>query len=221
MLVVGFFIGFLGSLHCLGMCSPIALVMHSKGRGVRPILYNLGRTFTYIILGVLIGFVGEGANLLGLQRYISVAMGVLVILLAFRPGLQSKLYQSKIYASVLSPLRKRLLQSYDNQSHYTYLITGILNGFLPCGLVYIAVTAALTTPGVFSSVLLMLGFGLGTWPMMFAVGTAGKYLTTSKMARLNMVIPLIAVVLGAILITRALPIDIFHWNSDNDITICE
>ncbi|MEL7001905.1 MAG: sulfite exporter TauE/SafE family protein [Bacteroidota bacterium] len=220
MLVVGFLIGLLGSLHCLGMCSPIALVMHSKGKGIRPLLYNIGRVITYIGLGALFGLIGEGISNFGLQGYLSILMGLLVLAIAVQPHLKAKLNNSKLYSKVLTPLRKRVLQSYGNQSAIAYLLTGLLNGLLPCGLVYMAMTASLASANIGDAMLLMAGFGMGTWPMMFAIGTAGKYLSTTLMRKINVTIPVIAVVLGVILIARGLSVDLPFTTTKAGITIC-
>lgn len=220
MLVVGFLIGLLGSLHCLGMCSPIAMVMHTKGKGIRPLLYNIGRVITYIGLGALFGLIGEGISSFGLQGYLSIFMGLLVLAMAVQPHLKSKINSSKLYSKVLTPMRKRVLQSYGNQSATAYLLTGLLNGLLPCGLVYMAVTASLATANISDATFLMAGFGLGTWPMMFAMGTAGKYLSTALMRRINITIPVIAVLLGVILIARGFSVELPFTTTKAGITIC-
>lgn len=221
MLIVGAAIGFLGSLHCLSMCSPIAIIMHTKGRGIRPMLYNTGRIITYMLLGLLFGIVGQSIGDLGFQGILSILMGLVILAIAWQPKIKSRLNNSKFYSSILSPLRRKVLQSYDGQSYTAYFITGLLNGLLPCGLVYMAVTASLAAGSITGSLSMMVGFGLGTLPMMFAIGTAGKYLSSTFIKKINFALPAIAIILGIILISRGLLTNLPFLPSDTGITICQ
>src|SRR5690606_26957427 len=85
MLWTAFLLGFLGSFHCVGMCGPIALAVsgHKASRYVyHKVLYNLGRSVTYALLGLIVGSLGFSLSLAGAQQWFSIAMGVLILVIA-------------------------------------------------------------------------------------------------------------------------------------------
>ena len=87
--ISAFFLGMIENLHCIGMCGPIALALplnrESKIEIINGILqYNLGRIFTYSLLGFLIGFIGLSIHLIGLIQGLSIATGIGIIIYAWR-----------------------------------------------------------------------------------------------------------------------------------------
>ena len=180
MLWAGFLFGLLGSFHCVGMCGAIALALpgradaaplrHAGGR----LLYNLGRVTTYATLGAGAGLVGHGLRLAGVQQSLSIASGVLILLLVAVP----ERYSSRVghLLGLNTPLgwvKTTLGRLFQQASWPALYATGLLNGLLPCGLVYLALAGALSAPGVAGAAAYMACFGLGTLPLMFRFGAGG------------------------------------------------
>jgi hypothetical protein len=210
----GFLIGFLGSFHCVGMCGPIALALPiGKSSNVQLILsrllYNLGRITTYAFFGAVFGFFGKGIAFAGLQRYASIALGVIILIYFLIPGkFKGRLSFTKPYQLLSNFVKKsfkRLTQSGSPQSLYLF---GIINGFLPCGFVYIALAGAITTGDSISGAIFMAMFGVGTTPIMFATSMVGKFLSNNFKTRMNKLIPVFAIILAIIFILRGLSLGI-------------
>lgn len=206
-------LGFATGFHCLGMCGPIALSLGlSKKQQVnfhlQNITYQFGRIFTYSFLGALVGIIGEGFQLAGFQKYISILTGILLIIMAlFSFGGD---FASKI-PSINNALLKvklnlgKLLQKSDYSSRF---LTGVLNGFLPCGMVYMALTASLAAGGIWQSSTFMALFGLGTFPFMFAAVLFGNLLNAAVRNKILKIIPIFMLALGGLFILRGLELGI-------------
>lgn len=206
-------LGFASGFHCLGMCGPIALSLGlSKKQQVnfhlQNLTYQFGRIFTYSFLGALVGIVGESFQLAGIQKYISILAGILLIIMAlFSFGGD---FASKI-PSINNALLKvklnlgRLLQKSDYSSRF---LTGVLNGFLPCGMVYMALTASLAAGGIWQSATFMAFFGLGTFPFMFAAVLFGNLLNVTVRNKILKIVPIFMLALGGLFILRGLELGI-------------
>ena len=207
-------LGFASGFHCIGMCGPIALSMgltkkQATNYYLQNLTYQFGRIFTYSLLGTLLGIVGQGFEMAGFQQYLTIAVGILLILMAiFSFGgndFASKIpFLSKLLLQVKMNLGK-LLQKADYRSRFT---TGILNGFLPCGMVYMALTASLAAGGIWQGASFMALFGLGTLPFMFAVVLLGNLMTTTFRIKILKFVPVLMIVLGGLFILRGLEIGI-------------
>ncbi|HOB24715.1 MAG TPA: sulfite exporter TauE/SafE family protein [Kaistella sp.] len=207
-------LGFASGFHCIGMCGPIALSMgltkkQATNYYLQNLTYQFGRIFTYSLLGALLGIVGQGFEMAGFQQYLTIAVGILLILMAiFSFGgndFASKIpFVSKLLLKVKMNLGK-LLQKADYRSRFT---TGILNGFLPCGMVYMALTASLAAGGIWQGASFMALFGLGTLPFMFAVVLLGNLMTTAFRIKILKFVPVLMIVLGGLFILRGLEIGI-------------
>ena len=207
-------LGFASGFHCIGMCGPIALSMgltkkQATNYYLQNLTYQFGRIFTYSLLGTLLGIVGQGFEMAGFQQYLTIAVGILLILMAiFSFGgndFASKIpFLSKLLLQVKMNLGK-LLQKADYRSRFT---TGILNGFLPCGMVYMALTASLAAGGIWQGASFMALFGLGTLPFMFAVVLLGNLMTTAFRIKILKFFPVLMIVLGGLFILRGLEIGI-------------
>lgn len=207
-------LGFASGFHCVGMCGPIALSMGlSKKQATNYYLQNLtyqfGRVFTYALLGALLGIIGKGFEMAGFQRYLTIFVGILLIVMAvFSFGgkdFASKIpFLSKFLYSVKLNLGK-LLQKADYRSRFS---TGVLNGFLPCGMVYMALTASLASGGIWQGALYMALFGLGTLPFMFAVVLVGNLISQSFRTKILKIVPILMIVLGTLFILRGLELGI-------------
>ena len=207
-------LGFASGFHCIGMCGPIALSMgltkkQATNFYLQNLTYQFGRIVTYSLLGAILGIVGEGFEMAGFQQYLTIIAGILLIIMAlFSFGgkdFASRIpFLSKFLFSVKSNLG-RLLQKADYRSRFT---TGLLNGFLPCGMVYMALTASLAAGGVWQGASYMALFGLGTLPFMFAVVLAGNLMNQAFRIKILKAVPVIMIILGGLFILRGLELGI-------------
>ncbi len=187
-LVSAFLVGVLGSAHCIGMCGGIvgALTLglpdtvRNSGWGVLPYLfaYNAGRIASYVLAGALVGLLGEQAaglfpperaHLLGV-----VISGVFMVVLGLYvggwwPGLARVERLGAYFWRLVEPLGRHLLPV---RSPAHALGLGAVWGWLPCGLVYTALAFALTAADAGAGAARMAAFGLGTLPMLLAMGAA-------------------------------------------------
>ena len=206
-------LGFASGFHCLGMCGPIALSLGlSKKQQVnfhlQNLTYQLGRILIYSFLGAIVGIVGEGFQLAGFQKYISILAGILLITMALFsfggdftskiPAISNALLKVKINLG-------KLLRKTDYSSRF---LTGILNGFLPCGMVYMALTASLAAGGIWQSASFMVFFGLGTFPFMFAAVLFGNILNATVRNKILKIVPVFMLILGALFILRGMELGI-------------
>lgn len=210
----GFIIGLLGSFHCVGMCGPIVLSLpgglFSKWSFIiNRLLYNSGRIITYMMLGALFGLLGNRLNLFGLQQFISISIGVL-ILTGILAGLYIKKFNSLsvLQIKIVTGLKKVLKINFDKRSRSTFLFTGIINGILPCGFVYIGLSGALVTGEMTSGGVYMMMFGLGTIPLMLGLSLFGNFLSLKFRNILKKSIPVFAIILAVLFILRGLDLGI-------------
>ena len=209
MMYTALLFGLFGSFHCMGMCGPIAFMLPidraQKIRGIwQTALYHSGRIFTYAIIGALFGFLGKGLYLFGMQQYISIGVGVVMILSILAPKLFSKFPMTKPIFRFTSAIKNKLGQSLKKKESATFFTIGFLNGWLPCGLVYMAMIASLTSTTVFDGVLYMVLFGLGTVPLMGAVVILGNLTNYVNRQKIQKLIPYVVVIIGCVFVLRGL-----------------
>jgi hypothetical protein len=209
-----FIIGIAGSLHCVGMCGPIAIaispVKNIKSQQVFGLLlYNIGRSLTYGLLGIGAGLIGRAVQLVGYQQGLSIAMGVLLLLAILLPSRFGAIITgTKIHAKLtvlLSSGWKNLMGEKSNRSLFGI---GLLNGFLPCGLVYVALAGAIATGDALMGGLFMMIFGLGTLPMMLTVSLAGRLLSFGVRNKMRKLVPIAGGLLAVLFILRGLSLGI-------------
>lgn len=209
-----FLIGLVGSFHCAGMCGPIALALplhgstwQSKFKGA--IIYNTGRILTYMLLGAIFGLLGKGIQLAGFQLWSSVVIGVLMIVAVLVPLVFGKrLSIENLFGGYSKSLYNGFQRLFQVGTASSLFSIGLLNGFLPCGLVYVGIAGAINTGDVFQSASFMALFGLGTFPIMFAVSIAGKFLSLSVRNLISKVTPYLVIMLGVLFILRGLSLGI-------------
>lgn len=211
-IIAGLGIGLLGSFHCLGMCGPIALSLPIYGKSFPEkllliILYNLGRAFTYALLGGILGFIGNQFFLFGYQQIFSVTIGSLLLFFLFGSKyLSARIpFIGHLLGSIKSFLAKTLHSAY---SLLSYFLVGAANGLLPCGLVYLAAGAAMATGSIANGAGLMLMFGFGTFPMMISVMIFGKFLPVSWRANAQKLLPIFVSITAVVIILRGLNLGI-------------
>lgn len=209
-LLSAFAIGFVGSFHCAGMCGPIALALpldKKTALGVFSgrVLYNSGRILTYTFFGIVLGLLGHLISFSGYQRSLSVASGILILLVLLMPFLFKKIDALQfIYNKYIATFKLRFRELFGKRSRKTLFFIGVLNGFLPCGMVYLALAAALATGSLQKSAAFMLLFGLGTIPMMLTLSMLGNFAGPSLRKRINQLSPWVAVTVALILIARGI-----------------
>ncbi len=201
MMVVGFLTGLMGSLHCAGMCGPIALAL--PYRGWRVGLYHLGRILTYGLIGLLFGYAGEGLFFVGMQQYLSIAAGLVMIGVYWFPEVISG--PSARWSAALTRLFGGYFQRRDAWAAFS---VGVLNGLLPCGLVYTAALGAVSLAHIWQGGLFMLFFGLGTIPMMATFSLHHQLLTPARRKKMRLALPVFVTVLGVLLVMRGLNLGI-------------
>lgn len=212
--------GLIGSLHCVGMCGPIALALPGQSRGWQRmlpgrVLYNLGRVVTYSFLGLLMGAFGRGLSIAGWQQGLSVALGGLLVLLALSQiQLESRVLRLPAVDKGLFWLRKQLgTWMKDGRPHSLFQV-GLLNGLLPCGFVYLALAGALSVGGMWEASLYMALFGLGTFPAMLVMSMAGQWLHRRLKRGFQPILTGFTVVFGLLLILRGLNLGIPYLSPD-------
>lgn len=213
-LIAGFTLGFAGSLHCVGMCGPLSLALptwHLQGpaKFLSLLLYQIGRVFTYAALGLVFGLAGRGIYIAGIQQWFSITMGLLVLLLAAMYFVQQGSihipFLNRFYLWV-SKLIGRVIKS--NPGFSGFLLLGMANGLLPCGMVYIALAATLSFYKVYQAVGFMALFGAGTLPAMMLVGYGGQMINPGIKKLFRKSIPFFITATGIILILRGLNLGI-------------
>jgi sulfite exporter TauE/SafE len=207
-------LGLMGSFHCAGMCGPIAIALPLHGNSIPQklfggTLYNLGRTLTYGVMGAIFGLLGQGVEMLGFQQKISVIMGAIMIISVIFPSLFRNQYNmKKSWFSLVGKLKKSIGKLFSVRSFSSLFFIGLLNGLLPCGLVYMAIAGAIGTGEVVLGSLYMIMFGLGTIPMMLSIALAGNILNAAIRHKINRLIPVLVVVVGIFFILRGLSLGI-------------
>lgn len=213
------------------MCGPLALAVQ-KAKGHRSwttfgssMLYNSGRTMGYVILGLIFGVIGSIAAFSGAQSALSILLGVIMVfgfLFSINPDnlIAKSTFLKQVYGKVTNALGSILKKS--KQVPVFYL--GLINGFLPCGLVYLAIAGAISLGNIYGSMGFMLFFGLGTFPGM--VGIVVAFETVSQRWRLSLtkLYPYISLALGVYLIYRGwmskLPLELNFFEAIKNPILC-
>lgn len=213
-LLSAFLIGIGGSLHCIGMCGPIVLALPNNENSkwiniLGKLIYNFGRVFSYITIGAIFGLIGNRLLLANLQQVSSIVFGVIIILAAVLPDkAKTKVIDFPIIKWMTNGIKKSFQQVSKNYSIGSMFVIGILNGFLPCGFVYVGAFGAVATGSILYGMLYMLFFGLGTIPSMFLASIAGGFVNTKIKFKVRKLIPVLAVLIGLIFILRGLELGI-------------
>ncbi|HMQ79945.1 MAG TPA: sulfite exporter TauE/SafE family protein [Ignavibacteria bacterium] len=209
-LLTGFLVGLLGSFHCIGMCGPIAIALPKTSNLVfSRLLYNFGRVITYSILGLLFGLLGSRLEMFGLQRIISISLGVLIIITVITPiSYRIKLSNKLGIYKLVGMLKMYFGKMFKNHSNSSMLVIGILNGLLPCGFVYIGITGAIAVGDTLNGMLFMTMFGLGTLPIMLGASLIGSVINLNLRQKLTKLLPAFSLILAAIFILRGLNLGI-------------
>ncbi len=221
MLYTAFIFGLISSFHCIGMCGPIALMLpvdrtNPAKKTTQIITYHLGRLSAYASIGLVFGLVGKGFFLAGIQQKLSLFIGVAMITVILVPERIFANYNfSKSVFKLISKIKSTLGSQFKNKSYKSLFTIGLLNGFLPCGMVYVALFGAIAMQSESLGVLYMILFGLGTVPMMSAVVYLNSFLTISIRNKIQKAIPYIGVIIGVLFILRGLGLGIPYVSPSN------
>lgn len=215
MIYIAFTLGLFGSIHCLGMCGPLAFSLlpgiQKKGKEsvFRAIGYNSGRIISYVGMGMLIGLFGGLFNLSGLQKPLGILIGiVLIILFLFSFDIEKLLFKSSSYRSFYNKYSQYLSKYFNHLKKQNSIFLGMLNGLIPCGLVYLALAGALTSGGVLSGAQFMFWFGIGTFPAMFLLLVSFSLLDLKRKLNFRKVFAFLQLFVGIFLIYRAVSIQV-------------
>jgi sulfite exporter TauE/SafE len=214
MLVSAFLLGLLGSFHCVGMCGPIAFMLpvdrtNTLKKVSQITIYHFGRLLAYSSIGLVFGLVGKSLYLFGFQQQLSIGIGVLMIIVVLIPQKSFNKYNfSKPIYKLISKIKSALGSALKKKTLDTFITIGFLNGFLPCGLVYMALFAAIAGGNALNGSLYMAIFGLGTIPLMTTAIYFSHFLKGSARQKIQKAIPVFVVFIGALFILRGLGLGI-------------
>lgn len=224
MLLTAFFFGLISSFHCIGMCGPIAMMLpvdrENQAKKVSQIvIYHIGRLTAYASIGLVFGLLGRGLYLAGFQQKLSIFVGVAMILVILIPERFLAHYNfSKPVFRFISKIKTSLGKQFKNKTYKSLFSIGVLNGFLPCGMVYVALFGAIAMQSESFGVLYMILFGLGTVPMMSSVIYLNSFLTIPIRNKIQKVIPYVGVVIAVLFILRGLGLGI-PYVSPSDMSL--
>lgn len=212
----GLIIGFLGSLHCIGMCGPIALALPSGSFRsfsfyIGRIFYNFGRVITYSFFGLIFGMLGKSFSFISIefQQGVTIATGAIILLIVILPsGFKLKISEKLSFINFTSKIKSYFSSLFKRGSLSSLFFIGILNGFLPCGFVYVGLAGALLTGEVLSGIFYMALFGLGTVPVMFGTSLAGNFINLKVRQKISKAIPYFAGLIAILFILRGLSLGI-------------
>ncbi|MDP5229849.1 MAG: sulfite exporter TauE/SafE family protein [Cellulophaga sp.] len=214
MILSALILGLMGSLHCVGMCGPIAFMLpvdrtNNVKKFIQIFIYHFGRLLAYGILGLVFGLLGKGLFVFGMQQKLSIAIGVLMIVVMLIPYKTFSKYNfSKPVYKIIGKVKNRLGKELQKKTPDTFLTIGFLNGFLPCGLVYMALFGAIAMGDALQGSLYMMIFGAGTIPLMTTAIYFSALLKNTAKQKIQKLIPVFVVVIGALFILRGLGLGI-------------
>ncbi|MGN5952983.1 sulfite exporter TauE/SafE family protein [Sphingobacterium lactis] len=209
---LAFFMGLLGSIHCAVMCGPLLLAVQA-GQGIswkttfNKLLYQFGRILTYGLIGLFLGLLGNVASLQGWQQGFSLVTGILL----FAIGL---FYMFGKSSSKLAAIQTKAIQPFAKfMGKWLYrpggsFVAGVLNGILPCGMVYMALASAVNADSIWNSFYFMLLFGLGTLPLLLVFSFAGNFPKRIFKKGFSTVLPILFILMGVWFILRGANLDI-------------
>ncbi|MCL5991310.1 MAG: sulfite exporter TauE/SafE family protein [Bacteroidetes bacterium] len=213
-IISGFVLGIITSMHCIGMCGPLALaVPRTEGSKMRlffeGFIFNFGRVITYTLMGLILGGIGMAVSLAGYQEIISIILGSsILVIYFFAVVFKKKLFKLNFTNKVYAKLQFWFGKFFNKQTKGALLILGILNGLLPCGAVYIALAQSILAGGLAQSSLFMASFGFGTMPLLLTVFVSRNIIPIAIRKKMTKLIPVAVVLVGALLIMRGMSLGI-------------
>ena len=212
-IITGFTLGIISSLHCVGMCGPLSFALPvqylSQARRTAAILlHQFGRVITYSALGLIFGLAGRTIYLAGFQRWFSIGIGVLILFLVVQYFIYRKRMQPGFLNSFYLAVQRMMTLMLKTKGLTSFLVFGIANGLLPCGMVYMALAGALVTTEVHQSILFMASFGMGTLPAMIGITFFRHFFSLQTRNSFRKIVPLFISLMAVLLILRGMNIGI-------------
>lgn len=214
LLIGGFMLGATSSLHCVGMCGPLSLALPTQhlgmvGRVVSILFYQFGRVITYSLLGLVMGLFGRTIYLAGYQQLFSIVIGSVVVILSVMYFLQRS-YRSFSWLNALyRPVQQLMIKvMHRAEGPFGFLVLGMVNGLLPCGMVYLAIAASLSFSQVWETTSFMAMYGIGTLPAMLMVAFAGRMMNMELRQAFKKIAPVFVLATGIVLILRGMNLGI-------------
>lgn len=209
---IGFLMGLLGSVHCIGMCGPLVMALPiaqktNFQKWVALALYHIGKITSYALLGIVFGLLGSQFPFYIMQQNLSIFIGVAMLLYVVYVFIL-KPKQIVNLNFLYKPIVNQLGKLFKHKSLATFLLIGFLNGLLPCGMVYLALTSALATQNLLNGGLFMVFFGLGTVPALLMVALGGQYMGITFRSKLQQLLPVFIFGMGVMLILRGMNLGI-------------
>lgn len=205
MVITALIIGLAGSLHCLGMCSPLVMAATAMKPSIilSRLLYNVGRIFTYALLGMIVAGAGMALPSRNYQNLLSIILGVALLFIAFG-GIRN--IHIPILSGTMQSLSlklKNVFSKYLNQKNYRSLfMLGSINGLLPCGLTFLALTYCLTLQRPIDGFNFMLLFGVGTLPIMLGFTSVLQFMIQRFNFNMRSITTGMLILSGTVLIAR-------------------
>ncbi len=214
LIIAAISLGLLGSFHCIGMCGPIALALpiHQYSyikKNIAILVYNIGRLITYIFLGLIFGLLGQSVFLGGFQQMLSITIGLLLLLVVVSSKINWINFKNITFIySFINSLKLQLGNLFNKKGLHFLFFIGLLNGLLPCGLVYLGITGAIATGHYLKGAAFMFYFGIATIPVMYAVAFFGQFISLKFRNNIRKSIPYMISIMAILLIVRGLNLGI-------------
>lgn len=225
-------IGFLGSFHCVAMCGPIALALPlNEGSDVKKfislLIYHSGRILIYSMLGAVLALAGKSFALIGMQQIVSLVVGILVLVFLFFPaGWLSKFSITRPLSALYLKFHNAFSFLFKKRNPGAMFLMGMLNGLLPCGLVYLALAGALASNSILEGSVFMAFFGFATLPVMFVLSFFRNRIDMGLRNKMQKVTPYLISLMAVLMILRGLNLGIpyvspeYHAQKE-EISCCE
>ena len=220
LLTMALVMGLTGSLHCAGMCGPIIWVMPFQfmtgfRKWLSIFLYHFGRISVYALLALVLHSFKEIFNP-QVQQYVSISLGIMLLLagiLSFLPN-----HAVKINLPWTSVIKKRIGRFIGNPSPTALFVAGALNGMLPCGLVYMALSAAVVSNNTGDAILAMYAFGIGTLPMLISITVLKSKAPLFRLQHAKKLVPVVMFVFGCLFVLRGMNLGIPYLSPKVEVT---
>jgi len=201
--------GLLGSLHCMGMCGPIVLILHGNRPFLSRLSYHAGRIGIYAFIGMMIGFSGGALRLAASQEMISIIAGIFMLLMIVLPSrLMASLPILSSFGKAYSFFQQRTQHYWKERTIKGDFFLGMINGILPCGFLYAAFLGSLQAGSVSGSTAWMFLFGIGTIPSLLFIGSLSSFKNPTFQNYLSKALPIGTAIIAVIFILRGLSLGI-------------
>ncbi|RYY15924.1 MAG: sulfite exporter TauE/SafE family protein [Chitinophagaceae bacterium] len=207
--LTAFSLGLISSLHCVVMCGPLSMALPVgkltfTKKSLAFLTYNVGRIITYTILGLVIGMAGGSARLFGWQQLLSVTTGVILLAMLLQKYLPGGFAGSKLSPVRYSFIYRLISRCSRVKGNTGFLVFGMANGMLPCGMVYFALVTGLNAGSVTASIIFMFVFGTGTLPAMLALNLGSHRVRLESRIWMKKFVPWFICLIAVLLIIRGM-----------------